>query len=64
MSRRRKIRRFDFETLAPEDRASLLAHMGAPRWMLARAERAATPVRIAALLYPARWPGGRAPFNT
>ncbi|MFN4185941.1 MAG: hypothetical protein ACK4M6_14280 [Hyphomonas sp.] len=63
MPRRRKVRRFRLDGLPPEERDLLLKHIGAPRWMLARAQRAQTPAAITALLHPARWPRGRVPFD-
>lgn len=63
MARRRKVRRFRLDGLPPEERGLLLKHIGAPRWMLARAQRAQTHASIAALLHPARWPGRRVPFD-
>lgn len=64
MPRRRKVRRFNLETLTPELRAGLLSASGAPRWIIARAGRAVTNAQVSALLHPARWPGGRVPFNS
>ncbi|MFN3609045.1 MAG: hypothetical protein ACK4Y9_08280 [Hyphomonas sp.] len=63
MARRRKVYRFRFDGLTPEECDRLLRHIRAPRWMLTRAQRAQTPAEMAALLHPARWPGGRVPFD-
>ena len=63
MARRRKVCRFRLDRLTPEERDLLLRHIGAPRWLLARAQRAQRPAEITALLHPARWPGRRVPFD-
>ena len=55
MARRKRDRRIDYARIAaPEDRAALLRHTGAPQWLIARALRDASPQALRALGNPQR----------